>query len=184
MLPLRGKILNVASASTEKLRQNQELKDLVEALGCGVGERFDRARLRAQMAAALEAVEQQRIALIGNVSHELRTPLAGLEGYLEGLIDGVLPEGPETFSAMQNELRRLRRLVDDLQTLSRVEAGQVALHVTRDPGAQGSPRRERAGLASHGPRADPPAPCRAGDGHRALGGVRVLYGVAGCYAVL
>ncbi len=46
VLPLRGKILNVASASTEKLRQNQELRDLVEALGCGVGERFDRARLR------------------------------------------------------------------------------------------------------------------------------------------
>ena len=46
VLPLRGKILNVASASTEKLRQNQELKDLVEALGCGVGERFDGARLR------------------------------------------------------------------------------------------------------------------------------------------
>jgi topoisomerase-4 subunit B len=46
VLPLRGKILNVASASTEKLRQNQELQDLVEALGCGVGERFDRTRLR------------------------------------------------------------------------------------------------------------------------------------------
>ncbi|HEY0421315.1 MAG TPA: DNA topoisomerase IV subunit B, partial [Acetobacteraceae bacterium] len=46
VLPLRGKILNVASASTEKLRQNQELKDLVEALGCGVGDRFDRAKLR------------------------------------------------------------------------------------------------------------------------------------------
>ena len=46
VLPLRGKILNVASASTEKLRQNQELRDLVEALGCGIGERFDSARLR------------------------------------------------------------------------------------------------------------------------------------------
>ena len=46
VLPLRGKILNVASASADKLRQNQELKDLVEALGCGVGERFDRAKLR------------------------------------------------------------------------------------------------------------------------------------------
>ena len=46
VLPLRGKILNVASASTEKLRQNQELKDLIEALGCGVGDRFDRTRLR------------------------------------------------------------------------------------------------------------------------------------------
>ncbi len=46
VLPLRGKILNVASASVEKLRQNQELKDLIEALGCGVGDRFDRTKLR------------------------------------------------------------------------------------------------------------------------------------------
>jgi topoisomerase-4 subunit B len=46
ILPLRGKILNVASASVEKLRQNQELKDLIEALGCGVGNNFNRANLR------------------------------------------------------------------------------------------------------------------------------------------
>ena len=46
VLPLRGKILNVASASADKLRHNQELKDLIEALGCGVGDRFDRSRLR------------------------------------------------------------------------------------------------------------------------------------------
>ncbi len=46
VLPLRGKILNVASASVDKLRQNQELRDLVEALGCGVGDRFDLKRLR------------------------------------------------------------------------------------------------------------------------------------------
>jgi topoisomerase-4 subunit B len=46
VLPLRGKILNVASASADKLRQNQELRDLIEALGCGVGDRFDRTKLR------------------------------------------------------------------------------------------------------------------------------------------
>ena len=46
VLPLRGKILNVASASADKLRQNQELRDLIEALGCGAGERFDIGRLR------------------------------------------------------------------------------------------------------------------------------------------
>jgi len=37
ILPLRGKILNVASATTDKLEQNRELQDLVTALGCGVG---------------------------------------------------------------------------------------------------------------------------------------------------
>jgi len=46
VLPLRGKILNVASASADKLRGNQELKDLIEALGCGAGDRFDINRLR------------------------------------------------------------------------------------------------------------------------------------------
>ncbi len=46
VLPLRGKILNVASATAEKLRDNKELTDLIEALGCGVGAGFDRAKLR------------------------------------------------------------------------------------------------------------------------------------------
>lgn len=83
-----------------------------------------------QMATALEQVEQQRITLIGNVAHELRTPLAGVEGYLEGLVDGIFSNDPQTLNAMQHEVRRLRRLVDDLQTLSRVEAGQVELQLT------------------------------------------------------
>ncbi|MQX38178.1 DNA topoisomerase IV subunit B [Roseospira navarrensis] len=46
ILPLRGKILNVASASADKLRANQELSDLVEALGCGMRDRFDLEKLR------------------------------------------------------------------------------------------------------------------------------------------
>ncbi len=46
VLPLRGKILNVASASADKLRANQELKDLVEALGCGTRDRYDEESLR------------------------------------------------------------------------------------------------------------------------------------------
>jgi topoisomerase IV subunit B len=46
ILPLRGKILNVASATDEKLRANQELQDLIEALGCGIRDKFDEAKLR------------------------------------------------------------------------------------------------------------------------------------------
>ncbi len=46
ILPLRGKILNVASASAEKLHANQELRDLMQALGCGAGKDYKADNLR------------------------------------------------------------------------------------------------------------------------------------------
>ena len=46
VLPLRGKILNVASATREKMNANQEISDLIEALGCGIGAGFEEDRLR------------------------------------------------------------------------------------------------------------------------------------------
>ncbi len=46
ILPLRGKILNVASAAAGKLQQNQELSDLVLALGCGTGAKYSAGDLR------------------------------------------------------------------------------------------------------------------------------------------
>jgi len=46
VLPLRGKILNVASASRDKLSQNQLLADLTLALGCGTGKHYKQAELR------------------------------------------------------------------------------------------------------------------------------------------
>jgi topoisomerase IV subunit B len=46
VLPLRGKILNVASAGKDKLAQNQQLSDLVQALGCGTGSHFKESDLR------------------------------------------------------------------------------------------------------------------------------------------
>lgn len=79
------------------------------------------------MAATLERVEQRRVELIGDVAHELRTPVTALRGYVEGLADGVFTPSPETWSKLGEETARLNRLVEDLQELSRAEAGQFSL---------------------------------------------------------
>jgi signal transduction histidine kinase len=94
-------------------RSNDELGDLAQSFN--------------QMADALEATERRRRELIGDVAHELRTPIATLEGYLEGLLDGVVEPGPPTWARLHDEAGRLRRLVDDLQELSRAEARQITL---------------------------------------------------------
>lgn len=81
-----------------------------------------------QMAAGLEQTETMRRELIANVAHELRTPLTTIKGYMEGLVDGVLPLETATFQQIYREADRLQRLVSDLQELSRVEAGAFELY--------------------------------------------------------
>jgi histidine kinase len=83
-----------------------------------------------QMADKLEKTETMRRELIGDVTHELRTPLTAVKGYLEGLMDGVLPADPETYQQIHSEINRLQRLVNDLQELSRMEAGAFQLQLT------------------------------------------------------
>jgi signal transduction histidine kinase len=79
------------------------------------------------MAEGLEKNEAIRSQLIGDVSHELRTPLSAIKGYMEALIDGMLPAEPATFQQIYREADRLQRLVEDLQEVSRVEAGAYKL---------------------------------------------------------
>jgi len=81
-----------------------------------------------QMAARLEQTETMRRQLIGDVTHELQTPLTAIKGSMEGLIDGVLPVEDATYQQIYREADRLQKLVDDLQELSRVEAGAYELN--------------------------------------------------------
>ena len=79
------------------------------------------------LAATLQTTEQRRVRLISEVAHELRTPLSTIEGYLEGLLDGVFQPSEEIYAASGREVRRLKRLADDLSELSRAEEGTQPL---------------------------------------------------------
>ncbi|MGV0028007.1 sensor histidine kinase [Phormidesmis priestleyi] len=81
-----------------------------------------------RMAADLKGVEQRRRDLVGDLTHELRTPLTVLEGYLEGLADGTIESSSDIYQRLAKETTRLNRLVNDLQELSKAEAGYLPIH--------------------------------------------------------
>jgi signal transduction histidine kinase len=80
------------------------------------------------LAQALSDTETRRTRLLGEVAHEMRTPLTALDGYVEGLIDGVFAPNPDTLASLSEELRRLHRLADDLSSLSRTQEQRLELH--------------------------------------------------------
>ena len=76
---------------------------------------------------ATRATERMRVDFVANASHELRTPLASLIGFIETLEDANGPDDMAPIRArflgiMAGEARRMQRLVDDLISLSRIEA--------------------------------------------------------------
>jgi len=83
------------------------------------------------MVSELERADQQRRNLTTDIAHELRTPLHIIQGNLEGVIDGVYQATPEHINNTLDETKLLARLVDDLQTLSLAETGQLPLHAAR-----------------------------------------------------
>jgi two-component system phosphate regulon sensor histidine kinase PhoR len=77
------------------------------------------------------AAEQMRVDFVANASHELRTPLATLVGYTETLreqADEIDPATRERFLAVvHDEARRMQRIVEDLISLSRIEAERFSV---------------------------------------------------------
>jgi two-component system, OmpR family, sensor histidine kinase BaeS len=118
------------------------LIDAADAVGAGdaaarVGsvrgpvELVDLARTFDNMADGLARQEQLRRILVADVAHELRTPVAVLQAGHEALLDGVVPATAGQLASLRDEVMRLARMVDDLQSLAAAEA--AALQLTLRP---------------------------------------------------
>lgn len=93
----------------------------------GEGEVSALAQAFNSMAAELEHAEQLRRNLVADVAHELRTPLSNIKGYLEAIRDGVIKPDAATIRSLNEEAALLSGLVNELQELSIVEAGELKL---------------------------------------------------------
>ena len=91
----------------------------------GGGEIAELAVVFNNMAASLAELEEQRSSFLANVSHDLRTPMTTISGFIDGILDGVIPEEKHEYylSIVREEVGRLSRLVRTLLELSRIQAG-------------------------------------------------------------
>ena len=82
------------------------------------------------MVDALQTMEEQRKGFVANVSHELRSPITSIAGYLQGMLDGNIPqeEHQKYMQVVYDETQRLTRLIRDLLDLSRIESGNVPMN--------------------------------------------------------
>ena len=90
-----------------------------------LGETFD------EMATTIERDIKHERRLTGDVAHELRTPLMAIQVTVEAMQDGVLPADDEHLQTVDDEVRRLSRLVDAMLHLSRLENGKSAFNPQR-----------------------------------------------------
>lgn len=79
------------------------------------------------MAARLQTIDNSRGQFMGNIAHELRTPMTTIKGFIDGIVDGTIPqEQTEHYlTIVSQETGRLARLVQNMLDITKLEAGEV-----------------------------------------------------------
>lgn len=98
-----------------KVKGSDELADLATAFN--------------DMAEALDVLETSRRSFVSNVSHELKTPMTSIAGFIDGILDGTIPEDKRRYYlvVVSAEVRRLSRLVVSMLNMSKIESGDVEM---------------------------------------------------------
>jgi len=85
------------------------------------------------MAEELENHEKTRSSFIANISHDLRTPMTSISGFIDGMLEGAIPVEKHSYylNIVATEVKRLSRLVSSLLEISKFEAGEKKLTITK-----------------------------------------------------
>jgi len=98
-----------------EVRSNDELGELARSFN--------------KMSTDLERSTRVRKQMTADIAHDLRSPLSVILGYTEALNDNKLDGTPEVYDVLYKEAGQLSHLIDDLRTLSLVDAGELSLNV-------------------------------------------------------
>ncbi|MBQ4487326.1 MAG: HAMP domain-containing histidine kinase [Oscillospiraceae bacterium] len=87
------------------------------------------ARTLNEMATSLDEIEESRKSFVSNVSHELKTPMTTIGGFVDGILDGTIPENERRryLRIVSEETGRLARLVRSMLNISKYESGEIEL---------------------------------------------------------
>ncbi len=93
----------------------------------------DFAKALNKMAYELKIDDEAQKSFIANVSHELKTPMTSIGGFIDGILDGTIPpeEEKKYLSIVSSEVKRLSRMVVSMLNISKIEAGEIKIAVTK-----------------------------------------------------
>jgi signal transduction histidine kinase len=122
---IAGPVVRLADAARDVARGRYDTRVTSPAIGSEFATLTDSFNA---MATRLESIETTRRRLLADLAHEMRTPVATLDGYLEGLEDGVVAVTPDTLAMLRAQTARLTRLAEDIAAVSRAEEHQLDMH--------------------------------------------------------
>lgn len=120
--------INTIKIPTSELYKNLEDKNIINEVK---NEVIDWAKLRIKEIVQLKTNEKYRKEFMGNVSHELKTPIFNIQGYIQTLIDGGLDDPEINMKYLiqaDKNINRMIAIVNDLETISRLESGELKLN--------------------------------------------------------
>ena len=84
------------------------------------------------MASSIEKSEKQRKSFVSDVSHELRTPMTSISGFVQGMLDGTIPDDKrdDYLKIVLDESVRLTKLVNDMLEMSKMSSDEFKLDIT------------------------------------------------------
>jgi two-component system phosphate regulon sensor histidine kinase PhoR len=125
------KTIHSINYAEDKLLKDLEEKDIIQDVQNDV---MTWARRKTKEISQLRQLEKYRREFLGNVSHELKTPIFNIQGYILTLLDGGLEDGTINrlyLERTEKSVNRLITIVNDLESISRLESGELKLEYTR-----------------------------------------------------